>query len=152
MKVNIIIKIFFSYCRVLIYNTLNEREGLNEKREFQDDSDTWDGYDNGQKKPPPVTISKSSIINSVQHQNHVLLSRKPVLLIITPEQYSSHLLAGGLAWLTQLRFTYEPSLMSPGGLTSTRVFFGESKQANRQRETAASILLCSCFYVMFSFS
>lgn len=48
---------------------------------------------------------------------------------------SSYLLAGGWAWLTQLRFTYEPSLMSPGGLTTTRVDFGESKQRNGEKNS-----------------
>lgn len=37
-----------------------------------------------------------------------------------------YLLAGGFAWLLQFRLTYEPSLMSPRGPMSTRVFFGES--------------------------
>lgn len=40
----------------------------------------------------------------------------------------------------QLRFTYEPSLMSPGGLTCTRVFFGESEQANKQRDISVIIM------------
>lgn len=56
------------------------------------------------------------------------------MLITLEDTYSSYLLAGGLAWLTQLRFTEEPSLMSPGGLTSTRVFFGESEHTNTERE------------------
>lgn len=50
------------------------------------------------------------------------------------ESHCSYLLAGGLAPLAQLRFTYDPSLMSPGGLTRTCVFFGESEK---------SIYLCS---------
>lgn len=68
------------------------------------------------------------------------------MLITLEDTYSSYLLAGGLAWLTQLRFTEEPSLMSPGGLTSTRVFFGESEHKHRERRTGASFLQCSCFY------
>lgn len=36
----------------------------------------------------------------------------------------------------QLRFTYNPSLMSPGGITRTCVFFGES-----ERSTVSSVPL-----------
>lgn len=53
----------------------------------------------------------------------------------------SYLLAGGFAWLTQLRFANEPSLISPRGLTSTRVFFGESKEADRQSKKKKKMLL-----------
>lgn len=55
---------------------------------------------------------------------------------------SSYLLAGGLALLTQLRFTYQPSLISPGGLTHTRVFFGESKQ----KKSNTSVLRSDSYY------
>lgn len=53
----------------------------------------------------------------------------------------SYLLAGGFAWLTQLRFANEPSLISPWGLTSTWVFFGESKEADRQSKKKKKMLL-----------
>lgn len=50
-----------------------------------------------------------------------------------------YLLGGGLAWLSQLRLTCENSLMSPRGLISTRVFFGESAE-KRQYDKCWKVL------------
>lgn len=118
------------------------------KRECLGDNDQ--NYDDNEDKYIK-NISKdhykkrNSIINWVQHYHHALLGRK-TWLINLEEKFSLYLLAGGWAWLTQLRFTYDPSLMSPGGVTSTRVFFGESKQANRHHMPLEQLLIGYGFY------
>lgn len=64
----------------------------------------------------------------------IYLCFKPGLKYI--QSHSFYLLAGGLALLAQLRFTKDPSLMSPGGLNSTCVFFGESEKSSCLCSTA----------------